>query len=87
MKGPSVGTSSTLGEVNMQEQAVGARVLVLLNQINSLKIDKTLFSDPAYLSLRDYTIQVPSLPVGRANPFAPIPGMVSATKETKTATR
>ncbi len=53
---------------------VGGRVLNLLAQINSLKIDGTLFNNPAYKSLRDYSITIPEQNVGRTNPFAPIPG-------------
>jgi hypothetical protein len=55
-------------------QAIGSQVLGLLNQIQSLKIDTTLFMDPAYLTLHDFTIAIPVLNVGRPNPFAPLPG-------------
>jgi hypothetical protein len=51
-------------------EAAGARVLSLLNQINSLKIDTTLFDNPTYKSLIDYSITVPEQNVGRPNPFA-----------------
>jgi len=54
---------------------IGSRVLVLLNQIRDLKIDASLFSDPAFLALQDYSIQIPQQNVGRLNPFAPISGM------------
>lgn len=53
---------------------VGADIVVLLNKVNSLKIDPAIFKTPAYLSLVDYSVQVPAVEVGRANPFAPIPG-------------
>ena len=52
-------------------QIVGSRVLGLLNRINSLQIDKTIFESAAYMSLVDYTITIPEQPVGRENPFAP----------------
>lgn len=70
----SVGTD---GSANAQE--VGARVINILNQINSLKIDGEIFSDPAYMTLVDYTITVPEQNVGRPNPFAPLPGGKPAT--------
>ncbi|MEI7463553.1 MAG: hypothetical protein WCK03_04145 [Candidatus Taylorbacteria bacterium] len=60
-------------------QAAGARVLSLLNQIKSIKIDTTVFKDPSYLSLRDYSVEIPQDNVGRSNPFAPLPGTASAT--------
>ncbi len=53
---------------------VAARVVSLLNQIQSLKIDATFFDDEAYQSLIDHTQQIPEVPVGRPNPFAPLPG-------------
>lgn len=52
--------------------AVGAQVLGLLNQIQSLRIDDSFFTGAAYNSLQDYSVAVPPLPVGRENPFAPI---------------
>ena len=59
-------------------ELAGQRVLNLLNQIKSLRIDTTMFSDPVYKTLRDYTVAIPQENVGRANPFAPIPGVPSA---------
>lgn len=53
---------------------VGANVLSLLNQIQSIRIDTSVFSSPAYQSLVDYTVPIPTLNVGRPDPFAPIPG-------------
>ena len=53
---------------------VGVEILDLLAKIQGLKIDAAFFADPAYRSLSDYTQQVAPQPVGRDNPFAPIPG-------------
>ena len=54
--------------------AVGAQVLGLLNQIKSLKIDDTFFSNPVFDTLQDFTVSIPAQSVGRPNPFAPLPG-------------
>ena len=59
---------------NVEAQAVGTRVLSLLNQINSLKIDASIFESAVYNTIVDYTITIPEQDVGRINPFAPIPG-------------
>ncbi len=67
--------SMTLDEIDNTNQAVGVRVLNLLNEINALKIDTGFFKDPSYQTLRDYTVEIPALPVGRPNPFSPVPGM------------
>ncbi len=62
--------------LSSEAAVLGGRVLNLLAQINSLKIDETLFDSVAYKSLVDYTITVPPQPVGRPNPFAPFAGSV-----------
>lgn len=73
---PASGTLS-VDVANAADVNVGDDVLILLGQINSLKIDKDFFTDPkhpsyaAYKSLVDYTVPIPQQNVGRANPFAP----------------
>ncbi len=54
---------------------VGMNTLSLLNQIQSLRIDTSIFKDRAYQTLTDYSVAIPQLNVGRPNPFAPLPGM------------
>lgn len=51
---------------------VGAEVLALLQQIQSIEIDASVFSSPVYRTLRDYSVSIPPQNVGRQNPFAPI---------------
>ncbi len=77
----STGTA-TLDQTNADNQVVGVKVFSLLNEIKSLKIDSTLFSDTAYMTLKDYSVEVPTLPVGRPNPFAPIPGVTNPSAQT-----
>lgn len=74
-KNQSSDTSLLASAPNAADQAVGARVLLLLNQIQSLHIDTTIFKNPAYQALQDYTVSIPTLNVGRYNPFAPLPGL------------
>lgn len=57
----------------------GTRVFSLLNQIKSLHIDTTIFDRAEYKTLVDYSVDIPELPVGRPNPFAPIPGVPAST--------
>lgn len=78
MSGSSSSSSNSLlqGE---DVSGIGANELMLLNQIKSLHIDTTLFKDPAYTSLVDYTVAITPENVGRPNPFAPIPGMPIST--------
>ena len=74
---PATDSTLQVSTASQNGQAVGANVLSLLSQIKSLKIDTTIFTDPAYQTLRDYTVAIPQENVGRSNPFAPIPGMSS----------
>lgn len=76
---PSDSSSSTLDMQSPESkdaEVAGARVLSLLNQINSLKIDTAIFNDPTYKSLVDYSVEIPEQNVGRPNPFAPLSGTV-----------
>ncbi len=76
----STSSSDTLTASN--NALVGSQVLNLLNQIQSLRIDTSLFTDPGYLTLRDYTVPIPTVSVGRPNPFAPLPGFTTTTTGT-----
>lgn len=44
----------------------------ILSKINSITIDTSLFSNRAYMMLRDFPVSLGSDVVGRADPFAPI---------------
>ena len=75
-QGSKAPASQTLqSQPDLAAQAVGSQVLALLNQIQSLRIDTSIFKDPAYRTLRDYSVEIPAVPVGRSNPFAPLPGV------------
>jgi len=77
-QGTSPLVSSSVSQTSVADQEIGAQVLGLLQQIKSLKVDPSVFSDPGYLTLQDYTVQIPALPVGRPNPFAPLPGLTGS---------
>lgn len=53
------------------ENAVSLDILVALNNLNSIKLDSSLFSDPAFLSLTSYGVELAPESVGRRNPFEP----------------
>lgn len=57
---------------SMAAQSEGSEVLVLLNQISSLRISTDIFENIVYKTLIDYTVEIPPQNVGRPNPFAPI---------------
>lgn len=43
-----------------------------LSTIRGISIDTSIFSNPAYLALRDYPVALGTDVVGRTNPFAPV---------------
>lgn len=40
--------------------------------LREVSLDGSIFSNPAFLSLRDFGIQIVPEPAGRRNPFAPL---------------
>lgn len=80
MGGDKTDTGSLLESQTAGSDAVGTRVLALLNQIQSLKIDNTLFTGAVYQTLIDFSVTIPQQNVGRPNPFAPLPGYSSSAK-------
>ncbi len=48
-------------------------LLVTLTELRSLNIDGEIFSDPLFLSLKDFRKDLGEEPTGRANPFLPAP--------------
>jgi hypothetical protein len=53
-------------------EIVGSEILNALNQIESLELDRSIFSSPIYQSLKDRSQAIPPEPVGKTNPFDPI---------------
>ncbi|MSU45175.1 MAG: hypothetical protein EXS47_00890 [Candidatus Zambryskibacteria bacterium] len=63
-----VGVVST---TNMEE---GADILVMVDTLKKITIDKTLFTSDLFLGLRDFTVSLYPEQQGRPNPFASIGG-------------
>lgn len=53
-------------------QALGDEITSAINQINSLKLDNSIFKDPIMSKLIDHGTKFNAEPVGRTDPFAPI---------------
>lgn len=63
---------STNQNVQNQAQLVGNEIISALNQIQTLNLSKDIFDDKVFQSLVDRSEEIPSEPVGKSNPFAPI---------------
>lgn len=70
------GQSGTGAVANMSgAAAASAEEEDLINQLlelKSLRLDESIFSDPHFRSLTDFSVTIPPEPVGRSNPFLPI---------------
>lgn len=49
--------------------SVGKDLLTISDQLARAQLSQDLFSIPGYIFLTDFSVTVPELPVGRANPF------------------
>lgn len=54
-----------------QDLGVKTKNALLLLRSIPPTLDQSLFSDPAYLMLKDYQVTIPTIPLGRTNPFTP----------------
>jgi hypothetical protein len=53
--------------------SISQQLIIELNRLKGLRsIDDSIFRDPVFVSLQDYTQAVVPQPLGRTNPFAPI---------------
>lgn len=43
-------------------------------QLEQVSLDTSLFTDPRFTSLQSYAAQLEEQPIGRTDPFAPLPG-------------
>ncbi len=65
--------SESAGGVVSQDENVGGEFLNLLLSVKNIKLDKSIFSEKAFVNLRDSSILlVPEGNEGRVNPFAPL---------------
>jgi hypothetical protein len=46
-------------------------VLTTLSSLNTIKLDPSIFSNPVFVALTDYSVAIPPESSGRNNPFAP----------------
>jgi hypothetical protein len=69
-------------------QDLGAKTknaLILLRSIPPT-LDQSLFNDPAYLMLKDYQVTIPTISLGRVNPFTPPAILENISRSTRNST-
>ena len=68
--------AANLSEETSQQIALSQQIerelLAELLQLQEINLDDSLFNDPAFQSLVDFSRPIQAQPIGRENPFAPI---------------
>lgn len=70
-------TSATLTQSD-SSVALSQNLLVTLQNLHTIKLDNSIFTDPAYQSLTDFGVVIPRQEPGRRNPFAPLTSSVTS---------
>lgn len=60
---------SFAGAQNEVDPELGKKTEAALALLSGIHLDDSIFTDPAYLMLKKYTVQIPSVELGRSNPF------------------
>ncbi len=67
----SAGTGAiTVFPTSPLDATLGRDLLVALATLKSTKLDTSIFTDPVFVSLKDFSVDISAQPVGRRNPFA-----------------
>lgn len=66
------GGSSTPALTSDTTSAISQNLLVTLQNLHTIKLDNTIFTDPIFVSLTDFGVTIPPESVGRRNPFLPL---------------
>lgn len=55
-----------------QVSPISQELLSVLSNLHTIKLDNSIFSDPAFQSLTNFGVELPPENVGRRNPFLPL---------------
>lgn len=68
------GSDAPLVATTPAQTTAGGDLLGLLLNLRSLRLDDSVFSNPVFRRLTNFGVEIPEEPLGRSNPFAPLPG-------------
>lgn len=68
---PAPSSNLLSNETRTGTSAADQEILRVLLDMRSIRLDSTIFENPAFASLRDFGRDIIPEPVGRTNPFAP----------------
>lgn len=70
------GNDQPLTAISTENEAQ-ARFQTLVNELQPISFDTSIFSDARFMSLVDITTPITPETIGRLDPFAPVPGVSS----------
>lgn len=65
----SISSTPSAVEMNQTDNTTGNQILKILSNLKTIRIDKNFFSEPAFIELQDYSVNLTEEQVGRQNPF------------------
>lgn len=83
--GLSPSSAPAASPLTSEEVGPGQEVVETLRRLDAVKLDGTLFTEPAFSALKDFSTQIIPESVGRPNPFAPLSTNAQATASTTKA--
>jgi len=63
---------ATLSPQDINQNQTGNDLLIIFAELSALNLDPAILQNPVFISLQDFSQEIPNEPSGRANPFAPI---------------
>lgn len=69
------GNTDNLAPLSPQDTSqnqTGNDLFVIFAELSALNLDSAVLRNPVFISLQDFSREIPSEPSGRVNPFAPI---------------
>jgi len=81
----SSSSSSLLSTESVGDNGPDQDLVATLLALRSVKLDGSLFSDPGFENLKDFSTAIVPEPIGRPNPFAPLGGSVLISTSTTNA--
>ncbi len=81
----SLFTSALMGGTPLPgiDEEMGTKSKAALNELNSINFDESLFADPTFLSLVDFTGTIATSSVGRKYPFSPPEEVIALVKKNR----
>ncbi|MDD5357101.1 MAG: hypothetical protein PHS53_03070 [Candidatus Pacebacteria bacterium] len=65
-------TQTTSSGVDDQGLVIGQKTITLLQELEKVNIDRSIFATAAFQSLQDFGVEIQAEPIGRPDPFAPV---------------